>query len=72
MASMEQNTDSNNGILGWAIFAVSFIGSFLEPLTDGLKFIAAFTAALIGVVKVVQWIRVELNKRKKAQQKGGI
>jgi hypothetical protein len=66
---MEHHTDSNSGILGWAIFAISFIGSFLEPLTDGLKFIAALTAAVIGVIKLIEWWREKDYKKRK---KGGI
>jgi hypothetical protein len=66
---MEHHTDNDSGLLGWAIFAISFIGSFLEPLTDGLKFIAALTAAIIGIVKIIEWRKESDYKKRK---KGGI
>lgn len=66
---MEHNHDTGSGILGWVIFAGSFIASFMEPLTAGLKFIAALTAAVIGVIKLWEWWR---DKNYKKRKRGGI
>ena len=54
------------------LFIVSFVIANLNAATEGLKFIAALFAACLAVVKFVEWVQTQSNKRKNAKRKGGI